>query len=211
MLSADSLLIIFSKAPVDGRVNTRLIPHIGSTAATRLQHELLIYRMQQFAYSEDFAVELFCAPDIEHELFQLCRQRYGMVLQNQDGDDLGEKMLRAFQSGCARYSKVILIGTDAPAVDMACVEQAMSALDDHEIVITPAEDGGYVLIAMKQAYEAVFDSVNWGSAEVLSQTRDNIIKLGCRYHELPTSWDIDRPEDLQRFESLKLSSLVASY
>ena len=200
MVSRQSLLIIFSKAPVAGRVNTRLIPYIGVERATTLQHELVLHRMQQFSHRIDYDVELWCAPDTHDELFQYCHKEYSVNLQIQTGSDLGERMFNAFVSGLSRYKKVVLVGTDAPAVNNDDVHQALQSLDNNDVIIKPAEDGGYVLIAMNQAYEVVFDEVNWGSGEVLSQTRDNISQLGISYHELATGWDIDRPEDLARYE-----------
>jgi hypothetical protein len=73
-----------------------------------------------------------------------------------------------------------------------------------EVVVIPAEDGGYVLIAMRQAYEFLFDGVNWGSEEVMQQTRDKLDEKGVPFVELASSWDIDRLEDYQRYLELKI-------
>jgi rSAM/selenodomain-associated transferase 1 len=194
-----ALLIIFAKAPVPGDVNTRLIPHIGIDAATRLQAELIQLRMQQFAAMTEIDVELWCAPDTTHALFQQCNQHYGVTLRTQQGNDLGERMAHAFAHGCANHPAVVLIGTDAPAVDEQMLRAVIDALRSHEVVVVPAEDGGYVLIAMHQYIEQVFQAVAWGTSEVLAQTRASLEALELGYVVLQSSWDIDRPEDYQRY------------
>jgi len=201
-MAADTKLIIFAKAPVSGEVNTRLIPHIGVVAATQLQQELIELRMQQFGDTADFDVDLSCAPDGSHPLFQQCAEEYDVSLTQQRGADLGERMSNAFKDAFDVYTKVLLIGTDAPAVEMHTIKLALEALDDYEVVLQPAEDGGYVLIGMQRYLPVVFHSVAWGSERVLKQTRANIVAAGLRWHELTTGWDIDTAEDLERFRSL---------
>ena len=67
------------------------------------------------------------------------------------------------------------------------------------VVVVPAEDGGYVSIAMQQAYSFLFQGIRWGSAEVMQQTRDKLNNEKVLFEELPACWDIDRFEDYQRY------------
>lgn len=197
--TANSLLIIFAKAPVAGEVNTRLIPDIGIEAATALQHEFIMHRMQQFAGELDFDIALHCAPDTQHECFQHCAEEYGVSLVSQRGEDLGHRMANAFSDACVDHDRVVLIGTDAPVLDVSNVTEAISHLDDNDLVLQPAEDGGYVLIGMRRFVAEVFDDIPWGSEGVMEATRMRLRDVGYRWFELPTTWDIDTLADLERY------------
>ena len=95
---------------------------------------------------------------------------------------------------------VVLVGTDAPALGIDQIEHAIINLrNGPDVVITPAEDGGYVLIGMNQPHEAIFKSVPWATDKVLATTLENIHTLGLEVTELETCWDIDRPEDYERY------------
>lgn len=198
-MSASSLLMIFAKAPVIGYVNTRLVPDIGVEAATRLQTELIDLRMKQFGHTDKIDVQLWCSPDTHHDNFRRCADENDISLQQQDGTDLGTRMRHAFSLAFERYERAVLIGTDAPEIDHAWVKRALDALEDHDVVFVPAEDGGYVLIGMRSSYGDVFRSVPWGTSEVLRVTRQNIIAQKLTWRELETSWDIDCLDDYRRY------------
>ena len=198
-MSDRACLVIFAKAPVAGEVNTRLIPGIGVEAATALQQELIDIRMQQFGDSAEYDVQLWCSPDTQHPGFQHCLNTYNISLHQQQGMDLGARIVHAFATAFIRYDRVVLIGTDAPVLDAVTVKRAIAELETHDVVIAPAEDGGYVLIAMRQLYNDVFLSVPWGTSNVLRRTRGNIVAQALKYSELDVHWDIDRVEDYQRY------------
>jgi hypothetical protein len=198
-MKARACLIIFAKAPVSGEVNTRLIPDIGVAAATALQQALLDIRMQQFGAAGDYDVQLWCSPDTQHQSFQHCLNNYDISLHQQCGIDLGARIVHAFDAAFSKYDRVALIGTDAPVLDAVMVRRALDELDAQDVVIVPAEDGGYVLIAMGKLYKDVFLSVPWGTSNVLRKTRGNIVAQALKYKELETCWDIDRVEDYQRY------------
>ncbi len=88
----DSVVLLFAKAPVEGKVNTRLIADIGVSAATELQHELIHHRLSMLSRANLCDVRLLCAPDSRHECFVRCRQQYPISLFEQSGTDLGERM-----------------------------------------------------------------------------------------------------------------------
>jgi len=198
-MTAAACLVIFAKAPVAGEVNTRLIPGIGVEAATALQQDLIDIRMQQFGAATDIDVQLWCSPDTRHHSFQHCLETHDISLYTQQGADLGERIVHALGKTFARYERVALIGTDAPALGADDVGRALDQLDTHDVVTVPAEDGGYVLIAMRAFYKDVFLSVPWGTSDVLRKTRANVQAQALKYKELETSWDIDRLVDYQRY------------
>jgi glycosyltransferase A (GT-A) superfamily protein (DUF2064 family) len=92
----------------------------------------------------------------------------------------------------------LIIGTDCPALTPAHLQQAAAALSENDAVLIPAEDGGYVLIGLRQPAPAVFAEIAWGSAQVLASTRQRLRHLGYSWHELPTLWDVDEAADLTR-------------
>lgn len=207
MLYHDSVVLVFSKAPVEGEVNTRLIPDIGVQAATRLQHDLLHQRLSMLATADLCAVTLMCAPDKKHECFVSCEKQYSIILAEQSGADLGERLYNGINAALEQYTSCIVIGTDAPALDATIIKQAIDKLhESKEVVFVPAEDGGYVLVGMQQPHGYLFKDITWGSAQVMQQSRDVLEKHGISYQELATCWDVDRLEDYQRYLALKLLS-----
>lgn len=197
----DAVLLAFAKAPIAGTVNTRLIPDIGVEAATELQSELVHSRLSALKASELCAVQLWCAPDCEHDFFQRCKDSYEVTLHQQQGADLGERMAQAIKTNLKKFKRVVLIGTDAPSLSTAQIERAINKLGaGNDIVIAPAEDGGYVLIGMSRHCDAVFQSVPWGSDKVLATTRENIRLNNLTSSELELCWDIDRVEDYRRYK-----------
>lgn len=208
MLYHDSVILLFAKAPVEGKVNTRLIADIGVSAATELQQELIHHRLTMLSKANLCDVRLLCAPDTRHNCFLQCQQQYPISLFEQSGSDLGERMYNAIHDALRQYNFCIVIGTDAPALDELSIQQALDTLHEGaDVVFVPAEDGGYVLIGMRQAHDFLFQEISWGSAEVMQQSRNKLEINNIVYKELATCWDVDRLEDYQRYLSLRKITL----
>jgi uncharacterized protein len=200
MLYRDTVILLFAKAPVEGKVNTRLIPDIGVQAATRLQYDLIHQRLSMLTQADLCDVRLMCAPNQQDDNFLRCRNQYPITLFDQTGKDLGERMFNGVASALQQYKYCMVIGTDAPALDEIKIKQVIEALrGDNSVVIVPAEDGGYVLIAMQQAHKFLFQKVSWGSADVMQQTRNRLSENKVSFEELASCWDVDRLEDYQRY------------
>jgi len=195
----DTIILVFAKAPVAGQVNTRLIPAIGVTAATQLQEALLHKRLESIEQSALCEVILMCAPDTSHVCFKDCEIRYSISLLKQQGDDLGRRISNGIEKTLQLKKNVIVVGTDAPALDGARLEEAIIALSSHDVVMVPAEDGGYVLIGLSAHHPELFKGIEWGSDKVMTQTEAKIVSQNLRLCRLPTSWDIDREEDYKRY------------
>jgi glycosyltransferase A (GT-A) superfamily protein (DUF2064 family) len=106
-----------------------------------------------------------------------------------------------------RHPGAVLIGSDCPALRPSDLRAALRALRaGADAVLSPAEDGGYPLIGLRRVSRRLFDGVSWGSARVLEQTRRRLARLGWRWTELRTLWDVDRPEDVAR---LRRSGLLS--
>ena len=197
---ADGIVQIFAKAPVAGQVKTRLIPALGVSEATDLARRLLIYALQQF--TPYFTVQLWCTPDPYHPFFIDCQQQFPTItLHTQQGAELGARM--AYALGSTGNTPTVLIGSDCPSLTVVDIQLALQKLVETDaVVLAPAEDGGYVLVGMCQVYPAVFTQIAWSTPHVLTQTRQRLAALQVPYWELPTRWDVDRVEDIARFNRL---------
>ncbi len=199
-MSHDTVILVFAKAPVEGNVNTRLIPDIGVQAATQLQYDLVHQRLTMLTQAKVADVILMCSPDAKQNFFLQCEQNYSVELRKQMGRNLGERMMNGVREALMRYKHCVVIGTDAPALDARLIQQAIDTLhDDTDVVFVPAEDGGYVLVGMQQCHDVLFQDIDWGTSEVMQQSRERLNKNKVSYKALETCWDVDRLEDYQRY------------
>jgi len=207
MLFPNARIIIFARAPIPGQCKTRLIPAIGAQAAAELHARLLWQTLTTATQARLCQVELWCADQPEHAFFKHCQQHFAVSLKQQQGANLGERMNHAFTQTLTKAERAILIGCDCPALQPSDLAQALSVLEQHDCVLKPAADGGYVLIGLNNADARIFQDVDWGSSHVLRQTRQQLKKQKTNWLELATTWDLDRPEDLLKFKQLELNNL----
>jgi rSAM/selenodomain-associated transferase 1 len=191
-------IAILAKAPVPGLAKTRLIPTIGAHAAAVLQ-ERLTERAVTTALAADVGpVTLWCAPDSTHDAFLKLAVRSRITLRPQPEGDLGARMLGA---AAACGGPTLVIGTDCPALTEVHLRGAATALrDGMDVILIPAEDGGYVLIGMRAAQPALFADIAWGTESVLADTRARIIAQRLILAEQPPLWDVDTDSDLARLD-----------
>ncbi len=198
-------LAIMAKAPVPGRVKTRLIPALGAQGAARLYAALLRKTGRALLHAGLCPVQIWCAPDTRHPEF-VGLELLGAALKTQCRGDLGARMAHAARESLETASQVIIIGADCPAIDPAYVENAIVALmNGNDAVLGPAEDGGYCLLGLSRIDDDLFRDIPWGGERVLHETRRRLDQLRWRWTELSVLWDVDRPEDLRRLESLDLN------
>jgi hypothetical protein len=190
-------LIIFAKAPIPGQVKTRLAQSIGDQAAARLATHMLHDTLHRATAAQVGPVELCCAPDTTHREFRHAATHYDISLTMQGGGDLGERMYRALERALLRHPRVLLIGTDAPALSIGHLHQAADALLSNPAVFVPATDGGYVLVGMNEPMLSLFDDIPWSTAAVMQRTRDRVAQLGINAAELDAVPDVDVPDDLK--------------
>lgn len=211
MLFAEARILIFAKAPEPGTVKTRLIPPLTPPQAALLQQKLTL-RIVALATTAALApVELWCAPAINHPFLQDCHTRFDITLRLQEGQNLGERMARAFTDTLVDCPYAILIGTDTPMLTANYLNQALQNLKEgYDAVIGPAMDGGYVLIGLRRFSAALFADIAWGTDKVLQVTRDRLAGAGFSWHELTPQPDIDRPEDLRWLDPAMLKSWISA-
>jgi len=205
-LPADTRVIVFARAPEPGVAKTRLIPLLGAERAAALQRVLTGRAISTALAAEIGPVELWCAPSALHPLLARCAEHHAIGAVSQCDGDLGARMLHAAVTALAAAPRVIIIGSDCPALTAGDLQRAAAALaDGHDAVLIPAEDGGYVLIGLKWWDARLFTDIAWGTEQVMAATRERLALLAWRWHELPPAWDVDRPAD---FERLAASGLI---
>ncbi|HEY7382419.1 MAG TPA: TIGR04282 family arsenosugar biosynthesis glycosyltransferase [Beijerinckiaceae bacterium] len=193
-------LAILAKAPVPGFAKTRLVPLLGPEGAARLQERLIERALATALASAIGPITLWCAPDEGHPAFQSAGSRPGVRLARQPDGDLGARMLAAFRAASAG-SGMVLIGTDCPVLTAADLRAAASALATADLVIAPAEDGGYGLIAASRPHPGLFECMPWSTDQVAALTRHRARQGGLQIVELRTVWDVDTPADVARLRA----------
>jgi rSAM/selenodomain-associated transferase 1 len=188
------VVLVFQKNEVLGKVKTRLAAGLGKTRALEIYRLLLdktyfalgTISVPIWTYFSDFIPENPTYPAGNRML--------------QVGQDLGERMKNAF-AGCfeSGMQKVVLIGTDCPSLEGKHLIQAFEALDQSDLVLGPAKDGGYYLIGMKSRANFLFEGITWSSELVLSQTLALAAAQGLQTSLLPVLEDIDTLEDWERY------------
>lgn len=198
----DCVQLIFCKAPVAGHVKTRLLPALNAEQAAALHQRLARFSIERALQQRLCAVQLWCAPHTRHAFFRQCAQQYPLTLHRQTGGDLGERMHNAFTAALQNYRHAILTGCDCPSLQIEDIKRAVYSLQNgHDVVIAPAEDGGYVLIGLSAPRSTLFEQMPWGSDNVMELTRRKLILQSLVFDELARQWDVDKPHDLARLSA----------
>ncbi len=192
----DKAIIIFAKNPVAGKVKTRLAKDIGDEAALKVYENLLTYTRN---YCEALHADRFLYyTDFIDENDEWSSEKFEKQLQTQG--DLGEKMSAAFKEVFLKgYKKVLIIGTDCPGINASLITEAFHQLEENDICIGPAEDGGYYLLAMKKWHPFLFEDKSWSNPILLRETLDACRTNLQKVAQLKTLFDIDDINDLRRY------------
>ncbi|HSW62519.1 MAG TPA: TIGR04282 family arsenosugar biosynthesis glycosyltransferase [Dissulfurispiraceae bacterium] len=194
-----NMLGVFLKYPAPGQVKTRLAASIGSEKAAECCRELAELVLDRTVSPEQYRRILFISP--EERILDFVRWLPDETFLPQRGDTLGERMAAAVKMLLARGDLAVLIGTDIPDLHAQFVAEAFAALEDHDLVIGPARDGGYYLIGMKHEYQPLFEGIAWSTASVLQETVQKASLLGLSYRLLPELVDIDTFEDYKQWQN----------
>lgn len=188
-------IVLFAKAPVPGKVKTRLAASIGDQAAADL-HRAFLADLAQTVASRDAAHYLALAGDEDHPGFDPYREA-DFTFIDQGGGDLGDRLAsvtrRLFELG---HQRVVIIGSDSPTLGDEHFDAAFSALEDHDIALGPSFDGGYYLIGLSKPHLGVFERIDWSTRAVAEQTLRRCRELDLLWDLLGFWYDIDTIEDL---------------
>ena len=192
-------LLVFAREPVLGRVKTRLAADIGAEQALAVYRELLaLTAAAATAAQVPATVWLAEAPVPAADPAQPRPEWPGLPWRVQPAaDSLGRRMAQAFATAFASGAgRVVIIGTDCPGLSAELLRQAFAALATHDVVVGPADDGGYYLLGLRELQPALFENKDWSTATVLSATLADAARLGLRVAQLPTLHDVDSGRDL---------------
>jgi rSAM/selenodomain-associated transferase 1 len=189
-------LLVFLKRPWPGEVKTRMIPALGPQKAAGLYRVLAeaVARNTRPQAGEYERLLFFAPKEAEGEIASWWP---GEVLVAQEGADLGARLTHAFRVAFEKGARrAAVIGTDAPWVRKEHVLSSWEALETHDLVLGPARDGGYYLMALKGEHPELFHEIPWSSPRVLAETTVKAARLGLGVHLLETLPDVDTPEDV---------------
>jgi rSAM/selenodomain-associated transferase 2/rSAM/selenodomain-associated transferase 1 len=201
---APAAVAVLAKAPIPGLAKTRLAPLLGDVGAARVQRGFILRTLATARQASTGTLTLHCALGVDHRLFRLLAQRQGVVCLPQAEGDLGNRMAAVMVDHFSqdRRQPLLIVGTDCPVLTAAHLQRAADVLQTSDAVLIPAEDGGYVLIGLRRALPGVFWRVDWSTPRVMAQTRERLNAIGAKWVELPVLWDVDDPQDWQRWQAL---------
>jgi len=185
-------LIIFVRNPELGKVKTRLAASLGQEKALKIYQQLLAHTL---AITKNLAVQKFVFYEgaiAKQDLWEI--HGYHQLLQKED--DLGKKMHYAFETILEKgYNKVVIIGSDCIELTQEIIRKAFDRLITNDVVIGPANDGGYYLLGIKKLFPNFFVNKKWSTGDVYETTINDFNKLELKYFELPVLIDVDTEED----------------
>ena len=198
------LLAVFTRYPIPGKTKTRLIPALGADGAAALQREMTECMAQvarEFAGMPGRTVVVRYADGDAARMRDWLGDDFDYAPQGEG--DLGERMRRAFETAFDQGAqRAVIVGCDCPDITAQLLGEAVAALATHDLVLGPAHDGGYYLIALKRGISLhnlhhLFDEMPWGGDTVLAETLTRAKAAALYVTLLDTLHDIDRPEDLE--------------
>jgi rSAM/selenodomain-associated transferase 1 len=198
MASTPEKIIVFLRYPYPGAVKTRLIPVLGSEGAAELQRRMTehtVKTVRRMAVKRNVSIEVCFDGGNE----KILRQWLGddLEYQTQSSGNLGDRMESAFERSFKKGAqRIVIIGTDCPDQTDELMISAFRSLEQKDMVLGPARDGGYYLIGLSRPIPALFEGIRWGTGEVTGITLKIALDLGFSNTLLPELDDVDRPEDL---------------
>lgn len=192
-------LAVMGRAPVPGRVKTRLCPPLDPEQAAGFYECVMRDVLDELAPSTRWDTWLSYA-ERSRDYFRQLPDR-GVALLPQRGASLGERMHAVFVDLChVGYRQVILVGSDIPTLKASSVRKACDFLQQgrSDVVLGPADDGGYYLIGLGRPEQRLFSGIAWSTASVLEQTLTRARQLELRVRMVPGTYDIDLAEDIER-------------
>ncbi len=193
--SAPAEVLVFAKAPRPGAVKTRLARSIGDGAATSLYRRMGARIVEGILQSDAHVTVCYDPAGGEAEMREWLGEA-GLGFRLQGGGSLGDRLERMFRKALRSRGKVLAVGADAPAVDADVIRLASAALDEADVVLGPAFDGGYYLIGLSRPAPELFRGISWSGPRVLADTLAKAARLGLAATLLAPRSDVDSERDL---------------
>ncbi len=190
---SDSLLMIFVKNLIPGMVKTRLAEDIGIDTALDVYQEL-VHHTHKITKKIEVDKSVYYSEYVEIEDIW---DNGDYKLTSQKGMTLGEKMSNAFDEAFDSYKKVVIIGSDCYDLNSKLIKTAFEMLEENDLVVGPAKDGGYYLLGMREYFPQLFQDKEYSTNKVLSDLLEEAEELELSVNKLPVLSDIDTLEDLK--------------
>ena len=190
-------IVIIAKAPIPGFAKTRLIPALGAEGAAELAERMLRHTVHNALAAALGPVELCATPGPANAAWRALEVPGQLVWSDQGDGDLGDRMARAAARTAAQGERILLIGTDCPAIGAHDLRVAACALDTHDAFMQPTVDGGYALLGLRAFDPLIFRDIRWSTDTVALHTLCRMGHLGWRVQSRPPCHDIDEVDDLQ--------------
>lgn len=198
-MSEKPCLVLFTKPARPGRVKTRLIGDRFSREQAAALHAAFVGDLGARLLQESFTLRIAWELDAEDSLPGAPWPDVRSI--RQEGEDLGERLYRALTEAGREHPAVAALGSDHPHISMASIREAFERVDaGADVVLGPAEDGGYYLVAVPgdRVPRTLFEGIPWSTPEVLETTLERCRRADLEVELLRESWDVDRPEDVER-------------
>jgi len=194
-----NVLLVFVKYPTPGTVKTRLVPKLTPEQAATLCRAMTEDTLRSMRRSDSYQTTVCFTPA---SAYREVRSWLGpdVSLQEQCEGNLGARQYHAIRRAVeAGFGKAVIIGSDCPTIAASDIETALQALDDADVVIGPAEDGGYYLIGARRPVRSIFEGISWSTEKVLRETTARVEEAGLTLELLDVKSDIDSYDDLERY------------
>src|SRR5215813_10437354 len=194
---------IMAKAPWPGTVKTRLCPPLLATEAADLYRCFLLDKIAAVGALAGAQPVIAYTPDDVRAEFDVLAPGFSLVAQQ--GPDLGARLYSTLAGLLAAgHAGAVAVDSDTPTLPAAFLQQAVDCLSrpGPDVVLGPTEDGGYYLIGVRRAHRELFDGVPWSTADVLDVTLRRAARAGLRADCLPSWFDVDTPDDLERLRKV---------
>lgn len=191
-------IIIMSKVPSAGKVKTRLQPILSPEKCAALAAAFLQDTVNKAKAVCENAILAYSPSEEINALRKILP--FQSIFIEQTGRDLGERMFNAFKFAFEQNSdSVVIIGTDSPTFPADYIEQAFEFLElETDVVLGKTEDGGFYLIGLRALSVEIFETVAWSSPKTFERVFENINNLNLRLREVPSWYDVDEPQDLEK-------------
>lgn len=189
-------LLIFIKNPALGKVKTRIAETAGPERALQI-YQALLRHTRALALSVAAERLLFYSDFVDNQDEWSAADFQKMT---QQGDDLGERMRRAFEQAFALgATNAVVIGSDCASLDTSIISSAFDKLQEFPFIVGPATDGGYYMLGMNHYMPEVFNNIEWSTEQVFPTTLERIETLQKKYFLMPELPDIDYESDWEKY------------
>jgi hypothetical protein len=196
------VVTIMAKAPRAGEVKTRLSPPLSAPDAAELYRCFLLDKIEQVRALTTAIPAIAYTPAEGRSYFEALAPDFVLLLQ--EGADLGARLANSFsQLFALGYAAAFAIDSDTPTLPTAYLEEALDlvATPGIDVVLGPSDDGGYYLIGLRKVYPELFEGVPWSTAQVIPETIRRAEAKGLKVASLPSWFDVDTPDDLERLKT----------